>query len=106
MSNNNQIQNNSSWSVIKPTDWLKDRRKIREELGGEYKYIESLPKKLGRNKITSFQKIKSKMYDIEYKAFRIEQSLITKSKMSDNFLQDVSQVGSMYMDAITVFDAV
>lgn len=40
------------------------------------------------------------MYDIEYKAFRIEQSLITKSKMSDNFLQDVSQVGSMYMDAI------
>ena len=42
------LNNKNSNSTILPADWLQDRRKIREELGGEYKYTESLPKKLGK----------------------------------------------------------
>ena len=57
------------------------------------------PRNLENNKISSFQKIKSKIMIVESKASKIEQNLSNKN-MSNNLLQDIDQISSMYVDAI------
>lgn len=91
--------NKSSAKIIEPVDWLMEKRKARLEKGGEYLYKPNLPKKLAKNKLSSFQEIKTKVSEVERMASKLETEALDNYKSNDLY-RDNLKVGSMYVDAI------